>query len=104
VQVAADVRALPPGSAVTLGVRPEHAQAHAHPVEGGVRGHVQLAEHLGDTTYLHVQVAGADGPLVVRTDPDNPLDTGDTAHLAFPPARCFLFDAQGRTLPAAVRT
>jgi multiple sugar transport system ATP-binding protein len=43
------------------------------PVEGSVRGHVQLAEHLGDTTYLHVELPASDGPLVVRTDPDNPL-------------------------------
>jgi multiple sugar transport system ATP-binding protein len=35
----------------------------------------------------------------VRTDPENPLNTGDTAWLTLPPQRCFLFDEQGLTLP-----
>ena len=34
----------------------------------------------------------------IRTAPENPLKTGDTAYLSFPPQRGFLFDEQGRTL------
>jgi multiple sugar transport system ATP-binding protein len=100
VAVAANTSALPAGAPVTVGVRPEHVLARAQPSDGSVRGHVQLAEHLGDTTYLYVLLKGGTETLVVRTEPDNPLNTGDTAHLTFPPARCFLFDDEGRTQPS----
>jgi multiple sugar transport system ATP-binding protein len=63
-----------------------------------MRAHVQLAEHLGDTTYLHVTLTGATEAMTIRTAPENPLKTGDTAYLSFPPQRGFLFDEQGRTL------
>ncbi|MBX3607517.1 MAG: sn-glycerol-3-phosphate ABC transporter ATP-binding protein UgpC [Piscinibacter sp.] len=99
VQVAADASALPAGAELTLGVRPEHLGAHAAAVDNAVQAHVQLAEHLGDTIYLHAVPAGAETALTVRTEPDNPLDTGDTAWLSLPPRRCFLFDAAGKTLP-----
>jgi multiple sugar transport system ATP-binding protein len=87
------------GKAVTLGIRPEHLLADGQVGDGAVKATVQLAEHLGDSTYLHVSVPGSPDPLTVRTAPDNPLDTGDTAWLHLPPQRCFLFDEQGRTLP-----
>jgi len=102
IAVAANAAAVPVGAKVTVGIRPEHVQARPQSSEGSVRGHVQLAEHLGDTTYLHVLLAGSAEALVVRTEPDNPLNTGDTAHLSFPPVRCFLFDEQGQTQPSAV--
>jgi len=98
VPVAADASTLAAGAKVTLGIRPEHAMAGPQPATGSVRAHVQLAEHLGDTTYLHV-VLGDSTQLVVRTDPENPLNTGDIAHLNFPLSRCYLFDETGKTLP-----
>jgi multiple sugar transport system ATP-binding protein len=101
VPVAANASGVAAGAKVTLGVRPEHVIARAQPSDGSVRAHVQLAEHLGDTTYLHVLVGGTT-QMVVRTDPDNPINTGDAAHLVFPPLRCFLFDEQGMTLPNSV--
>jgi multiple sugar transport system ATP-binding protein len=87
------------GQPVTLGIRPEHVQADGHPGDGAVKAVVQLAEHLGDSTYLHLAVEGSPDPLTVRTSPDNALNTGDTAWLHLRPQRCFLFDEQGRTLP-----
>ena len=99
VQVAVDATTLPAGDPVTLGIRPEHVHATVQPGENAVKSHVQLAEHLGDTTYLHVMLTGGTESLTVRTDPENPLDTGDTAWLGLPPKRCFLFSQQGKTLP-----
>jgi multiple sugar transport system ATP-binding protein len=99
VHVAADATALPAGAKLTLGVRPEHVGAHAEPAENAIKAHVQLAEHLGDTIYLHALPTGATEAMIVRTDPENPLDTGDMAWLALPPRRCFLFDETGKTLP-----
>ncbi|HEX6707343.1 MAG TPA: sn-glycerol-3-phosphate ABC transporter ATP-binding protein UgpC [Albitalea sp.] len=101
VAVEANAGALAVGAQVAMGIRPEHVLASAEPSPGSVRGHVQLAEHLGDTTYLHVALGGATDALVIRTDPANPLQTGDIAHLHFPPARCYLFDEGGRTCTAA---
>jgi len=98
VAVAADAAGVAPGAKVSVGLRPEHVDAGPAPREGALRAHVQLAEHLGDITYLHVMLAGATTPMTVRTAPENPLNTGDTAWLSFPPQRGFLFDEQGRTL------
>jgi multiple sugar transport system ATP-binding protein len=87
------------GAAVTLGIRPEHVLAGTRESDDAVKAFVQLAEHLGDSTYLHVSVGDAQQPLTIRADPANPLNTGDRAWLQLPPDRCFLFDEQGRTLP-----
>jgi len=99
VPVSCDTSSLAAGAKVTLGIRPEHLDASAQRTDGAVKAFVQLAEHLGDTTYLHVTVGDSPEPLTVRTDPENPLETGQTAWLTLPPNRCFLFDEQGRTLP-----
>jgi multiple sugar transport system ATP-binding protein len=71
------------------------------PAENAVKGHVQLAEHLGDAIFLHATMSGATDSMTIRTDPDNPVDTGDMAWLTLPPARCFLFNEQGKTLARA---
>ena len=98
VRVAADVASLAATAKLSVGLRPEHIDASPTPRDGAMRAHVQLAEHLGDITYLHVTLAGAAEAMTIRTAPENPLDTGDTAYLSFPPQRGFLFDEQGRTL------
>ena len=98
VRASVDATGLSPGSALTLGVRPEHIEA-GQPAPGNeLRGTVQVAEHLGDATYLYVDVQGAQAPVVVRADADNPLAIGDVAHLGLPPQRCYVFDAQGQAL------
>jgi len=96
--VQADTASLAAGAKVTVGLRPEHVDAAGTPTPQAMRAHVQLAEHLGDTTYLHVTLTGATEAMTIRTAPENPLKTGDTAYLSFPPQRGFLFDEQGRTL------
>ena len=99
IEVATDATSMASGAKLTLGIRPEHVQASAAPAFNALKAHVQVAEHLGDTIYLHLLMSGATDNLTVRTDPENPLDTGDTAYLALPPKRCYLFTPQGRTLP-----
>ncbi len=98
VTVAVDATELAPGAKVTLGIRPEHVVASAAPTENSIKAHVQVAEHLGDTIYLHVMLPGGTENLTIRTEPDNSLDSGDMAHLGLPPKRCFLFTEQGKTL------
>jgi multiple sugar transport system ATP-binding protein len=103
VQVAADATSLAAGAKVTLGARPEHIEASKERPAGdtAVKGHVQLAEHLGDTIFLHATLSGATEAMTIRTHPDNPVDTGDMAWLRLPPRHCFLFDERGRTLSRA---
>jgi multiple sugar transport system ATP-binding protein len=98
VQVRADARALAAGAALTLGIRPEHLLA-APAGSAGVEAKVKLAEHLGDRTYLYVDLPGTPGNLSVSADPATPLAGGDSARLAFPPDRGYLFDPAGQTLP-----
>jgi multiple sugar transport system ATP-binding protein len=98
IEVVADASRLTAGSEVTLGVRPEHIEAGRDPVPNAVRGHVQFAEHLGDTTFLHVTPDAGIEAMVVRAHADNDLAGGEMAYLALPPARCYLFDDQGKTL------
>ncbi|GAB4550785.1 MAG: sn-glycerol-3-phosphate ABC transporter ATP-binding protein UgpC [Rhizobacter sp.] len=94
-----DARSLASGATLTLGVRPEHVQALPTPAPNSLRCTVQVAEHLGDATYLYLDAAGSDGHFVARATPDNPLASGDTAYLAMPPAHCYLFDDKGLALP-----
>jgi len=100
VEVQADASALPAGAKLTLGIRPEHIDAA--PAGSGIAATVQVAEHLGDTTYLYLALPGSAVPLVVRAEPDNPLQTGQTAQLTLPAQRCYLFDGEGKALPRTV--
>jgi multiple sugar transport system ATP-binding protein len=102
VEVASDATSLRAGAKVTLGIRPEHVVAQRDAVPQAAKCHVQLAEHLGDTIYLHATLASSTDSMTIRTEPDNPIDTGDMAFLSFPRKRCFLFDEQGRTLAQCV--
>ena len=99
-RVQADAGGLAEGAPLTLGIRPEHLLAQPSAETGSLAAQVQVAEHLGDTTFLYLGAAGAAEPLTVKAHPDNPLTTGSQAHLVFPPRHCYLFDATGRTLPA----
>jgi multiple sugar transport system ATP-binding protein len=100
VAVAADARSLAPGSRLTLGIRPEHLQTGPVGAAHAIPARVKVAERLGDRTFLHVAVEGMSAALVVAAEAGNPLTTGDAAGLAFAPGRAFLFNGEGRTLPA----
>ena len=93
--VAVDAQGLPAGSAVTVGVRPEHVDASGHAPDNRVSGTVLFVEHLGECTYLHLQVAGMDDPFVVRAGADHPARAGERIAIGLPATRCHLFDAQG---------
>jgi sn-glycerol 3-phosphate transport system ATP-binding protein len=76
------------GTAVTLGIRPEHL-APADADRAIVGGEVQMVEQLGADTLVHV--GHGDGTLVARLHGEHP-DVGTTLHLAADPANLFLFD------------
>jgi multiple sugar transport system ATP-binding protein len=87
------------GAPVTLGVRPEHLEVSER---GELRGEVLVAERLGGTTFLHVQVEGG-GLLTVQTDGENPVRMHDRVGLRPAAGHCHLFEPSGRALRSLER-
>ncbi len=86
-----------PASAQSVGLRPEHLQVA--PAGHGVPATVVLAEHLGDVSILHLQVAGVGALLHAKVGPlQAGLDSGAMAGLQADAARALAFDAAGRLL------
>ena len=83
------------GASVTLGIRPEH---FAPPGKGDadLTVAVEVAEHLGNTSYVHASLAGE---TVVIEQPES-RHRGDRQHLTVgvPASRIFLFDQTGNRL------
>jgi len=80
-----------------VGLRPEHL--HLAPTEQGIQATVVLAEHLGDSTILHLQVEGVGELLHSKVDANVPnCETGQIVGIT-PHAPCALFfDADGRLI------
>jgi multiple sugar transport system ATP-binding protein len=87
-----------PGEALTLGLRPEHLAVGG--VENRLQARVSFVESLGGTTvaYAHFPGMKDDEALTVQLDGTLRLRAGDPLALNIPPARTYLFDAQGRAL------
>ena len=83
------------GTAVTLGIRPEHLNMCA-PGTGAIEGKVIVAERLGGETYFHVQVA--DKSVVVKVNGDASATVGDPIGLNFEENQIHLFDPSGQRL------
>ncbi|WP_226782912.1 ABC transporter ATP-binding protein [Oceaniglobus trochenteri] len=76
------------GTAVTLGIRPEHIE-----ITEGSTHTVELTEALGGVSYAYL--AGADGErMIVEERGDLRSKAGDKVGIAFDPARAMLFDAK----------
>ncbi len=78
--------------ATTIGVRPEHLNMSTS--QGAWTGVVNVSEHLGSDTFLHIQVEGV-GAITARADGDFPANHGDTVYLTPDDARVHRFDASG---------
>ncbi len=88
-----------PGTAVSLGVRPEHL----HPADDGpLQFEVELAEPLGADTLLHGRFGANREVVTVRQGGHVLAALGDKRHFKVDPAHLHLFDAQtGRRLADA---
>jgi multiple sugar transport system ATP-binding protein len=80
-----------------IGVRPEHFGVST--TSGTWRGIVNVAEHLGSDTFLHVNVDGL-GLMTVRAEGEKQLHHGDTVWLTPDPTRVYRFDKDGRSIAA----
>ena len=86
--------ALPSGSPVTLGVRPEHITVTS---TGPVAGEVLVVERLGGVTYLHVRIEGG-ALLTVQADGESAVRMHDVVRLAFNAEHAHVFDEKGLAL------
>jgi multiple sugar transport system ATP-binding protein len=100
IEVRVDARALPVGQAVSVGLRPEHAELGTG-VQHVIR-EVQWQERLGEATYLYLHAGEGQSPLVVKAPGHVHADAGQRIALALPPAALHLFDAQGQALERCV--
>jgi multiple sugar transport system ATP-binding protein len=89
-----------------VGLRPEHLQVVA--AGQGVPATVVLAEHLGDTSIVHLRVQGQDGLLNAKLGAEQgmgqtPLSAGQAVGLQADTRWALAFGADGRLLdtPAA---
>ncbi|MBN2972963.1 sn-glycerol-3-phosphate ABC transporter ATP-binding protein UgpC [Roseomonas aeriglobus] len=96
IEAAVDARGAPPGSAVTLGVRPERLDAGAD----GLRARVRFVEMLGGSSIVHYDLDGVDAePLVRQITGNADVAVGDVVALSVAPEHVHLFDADGRAFP-----
>jgi multiple sugar transport system ATP-binding protein len=85
----------PARTKLQLAVRPERIA-----LGRGIEGRVAYRENLGSDLFLHVELAGAPSPVIVRTDPatGEPVVIGDTVQIAIDLRHALLFDEDGRRL------
>jgi lactose/L-arabinose transport system ATP-binding protein len=76
------------GTAVTLGVRPEHLAVRRG--AGALRA--ELAEALGGVSYLHLEAPTGER-IIVEERGDDRAAAGETLDLSFEPRRAMIFDA-----------
>ena len=82
-----------PRGPATLGIRPEHVEIGTE----GLPARVELVEELGEAHLLHLVLQG--GERLIAKLPGNAIaPQGETVAVRIDPARCHLFDADGRAL------
>jgi multiple sugar transport system ATP-binding protein len=99
IDLPAPPRALRQGDRISLGIRPEHVILGGpglHPI----RGRVELVEPLGESSLVHVRVAGS-RLVTARVPGDAEVRSGVEVGVGIPAKLCHLFDGAGRSLAAA---
>ncbi|MFD1747367.1 ABC transporter ATP-binding protein [Rhizobium helianthi] len=82
------------GQQVEIGIRPEHFQISQ---TGAVPVTVEVAEELGDVSYLYTRTSGGREIIVQRKGSRERLD-GSTICLSAPPHHVLVFDGEGERL------
>ncbi|MCZ2722983.1 sn-glycerol-3-phosphate ABC transporter ATP-binding protein UgpC [Marinomonas sp. 15G1-11] len=83
------------GDRVQIGLRPEHMSLPCK--ENKIEGKVTLVEHLGELSYLYVDIP-KEGELVLKIDGDNQYKAGDQVVFGIQPNNLYLFDSKGNAL------
>jgi multiple sugar transport system ATP-binding protein len=87
------------GQKVTLGVRPEHLQVGN---DGELKGTVLVAERLGGSTFLYVNVENHP-TLTIEAHGENPARAHDLLNIKIDGPSCHLFTESGAAVPRAIR-
>lgn len=95
IRASIDTSSLNEGDTVQLGLRPEHIALNCS--ENTFEGTVTLIEHLGELSYLYVDV-GQEGELVLKVNGDNQHQAGDRIQFGIKPNYLYLFDHEGKAL------
>ena len=86
-----------PASAERVGLRPEHLQLT--PIGQGIPAMVVLAEHLGDSSVIHLRVDGVTDLFCAKVGTEHgKLDNGQSVGLLPKAASALLFGADGRLI------
>ncbi|KRB01273.1 sugar ABC transporter ATP-binding protein [Devosia sp. Root685] len=86
--------AVPAGTAVTVGIRPEHFDPTG---SAALETTVEIIEHLGGETYAYARGAGS-SLLTLATDNNRTLKTGERYQARFNPASLLVFGQDGKRL------
>ena len=85
-----------PGARVTLGIRPEHF-VDAGQGAADLTVTIDVAEHLGNTSYIYATTAGGE-PLIIERPESRAAGNRDTLTVGLSVNRIFLFDSDGNRL------
>jgi multiple sugar transport system ATP-binding protein len=86
------------GTAVTLGIRPEHLST-ADGGDGAIDAKVELVERLGDQSLLELRTTTGT-TIVARAEASSPIKVGDAIRVGFALDRVHLFGTDGQALRA----
>jgi ABC-type sugar transport system ATPase subunit len=92
-RVSFEVADLSPGSAVTVGLRPE-ALRPGEEGGAGIAAEVEVVEHLGAEALVYCK-GELPGTVIARTEGTTALTPGDRVRLAYEPAAVHVFDGTG---------
>jgi multiple sugar transport system ATP-binding protein len=95
------------GSAVTVGIRPEHLVLAPDPGKAGgdlsrIRGTVALVENLGESALIYIRVPETEGLTLCRIEGTSLAKEGASIEIGIPATAAHLFDAEGRAFPRTV--
>jgi multiple sugar transport system ATP-binding protein len=100
IEAKVDASSLKPGEAVTVGLRPEHAELGT--ATQNVVRQVQWQERLGESTYLYLDSGVANEPFVAKAPGHAHAEPGQRIALCMPADKLHLFDSQGHALERRV--
>ncbi|CVI61230.1 sn-glycerol-3-phosphate ABC transporter ATP-binding protein UgpC [Agrobacterium leguminum] len=84
------------GARVSLGIRPEHF-ADAGAGDADLTVHVDVAEHLGNTSYVYARTEGGE-QLIIERPESRDVGNRDRLTVGLSARRAFLFDSKGDRL------
>ncbi|MCW8281887.1 MULTISPECIES: ABC transporter ATP-binding protein [Agrobacterium] len=84
------------GARVLLGIRPEHF-ADAGGGDADLTVHVDVAEHLGNTSYVYARTEGGE-QLIIERPESRDVGNRDRQTVGLSARRAFLFDSKGERL------